>query len=490
MIYTNRRRFLATCGAAASGSIRSALGAQKASRPNLLFIMADDLGYGDLGCYNPESKNPTPNLDRFAKQGVRLTDAHSPSAVCSPTRYGIITGRYCWRSSLKNGVLYGYSPSLIEPGRMTVASMLKGQGYRTACIGKWHLGFGTEQKVDYSKPLKPGPLDFGFDSYYGIPASLDMEPYVWVENDRVLAQPTEHVDEIRVNRGVFWRGGPVAPGFKHIDVLPKLTTRASEWLLQHGREHRKQPFFLYLPLTGPHTPWLPTAEFKGKGKAGEYGDFVTMVDDAAAKVLSALEESGMAGNTLVIVTSDNGAHWLPDEIEKWGHRANRNLHGQKADIHDGGHRIPFLARWPGRIAPNTTSGETVCLTDLLGTMADVTGVRLPRNAGEDSYSVLPALLGKKSSTPIREATVHHSAAGHFAIRKGKWKLILGRGSGGFTPPVEYTPKQEEPEGELYNMTADEGETRNLYLERPEIVTSLKALLAKYQQQGYSRPMTP
>jgi arylsulfatase A-like enzyme len=482
----NRRRFLASLGVGAAASGLAC--GQAPRRPNLLYILADDLGYGDLGCYNPESKAPTPNVDRFASQGVRFTDAHSPSAVCTPTRYGIMTGRYCWRTSLKSGVLWGYSPSLIEPGRMTVASLLKSQGYRTAGFGKWHLGLGNREKTDYDQPLRPGPLDFGFDSFFGIPASLDMEPYVYIDNDRVVARPTEHIDEKLEHRGVFWRGGPIAPGFRHIDVLPTVTAKATAWLRDHGRRHREQPFFQYLALTGPHTPWLPTEKFRGRAKAGEYGDFVTMVDDAIAQVLSTLDESGMARDTLVVVTSDNGAHWLPREIAQWGHRANHFLHGQKADIWDGGHRIPFLARWPGRMQAGATCDETICLTDLLGTMADVTGFRLPRDAGEDSYSILPALLGQKRNGPIREAVVHHSLLGHFSIRKGEWKLILGRGSGGFSEPIEYKPKPGEPEGELFDMARDPSETKNLYLERPEIVASLKALLERYQKQGYSRPM--
>ena len=481
----NRRRFLQACGAAAAASC---LPAQAKRLPNLLYILADDLGYGDLGCYNPASKAPTPNLDRFAQQGVRFTDAHSPSAVCTPTRYGILTGRYCWRSSLKRGVLWGYSPSLIEPGRLTVASMLQSRSYRTAGFGKWHLGLGNREKTDYDQPLRPGPLDFGFDSYFGIPASLDMEPYVYIEDDHVVARATGHIGERNEDRGVFWREGPIAPGFRHIDVLPTLTKRASGWIRDHGRRQRERPFFLYLALTAPHTPWLPTEPFRGKSRAGEYGDFVTMVDDAAAQVLDALQQSGMADDTLVIFTSDNGAHWLPEEIARWDHRANHYLRGQKADIWDGGHRIPFLARWPGRIQAGTTCGETICLTDLMGTMAEIAGYPLPNNAGEDSYSIVPALTGQRLAGPIREATVHHSILGHFSIRKGEWKLNIGRGSGGFSEPIEYKPKPGEPEGELFDLAEDPSEKRNLYQERPEIVKSLTALLEKYQRQGYSRPM--
>ncbi|MDE3164717.1 MAG: sulfatase-like hydrolase/transferase, partial [Acidobacteriota bacterium] len=342
--------------------------------------------------------------------------------------------------------------------------------------------------TDYSRPLHPGPVDRGFDSYFGIPASLDMDPYLYIENDHATAQPTGHIDGIREDRGVFWRGGAIAPGFRHIDVLPEITSRAARWIRDYPGEHAAQPFFVYLALTAPHTPWLPTEAFRGKAKAGEYGDFVTMVDDAVGRVLAALDASGMARDTLVIVTSDNGAHWLPEEIARWGHRANDSLRGQKADIWDGGHRIPFLARWPGHIRPDTTSGELVCLTDLMGTLAEITGYRLPRDAGEDSYSILPALTGPKPTRPIREAIVHHSMQGHFSIRQGEWKLNIGRGSGGFTKPVEYQPGPGEPAGELFDMVRDPGETANRYADHPEIVARLTAILEKYREQGYSRPM--
>jgi arylsulfatase A-like enzyme len=480
----SRRGFL-KCSSAAISSLALPRGQAAPRYPNIVYILADDLGYGDARCYNPDSKVPTPNLDRLASQGVRFTDAHSPSAVCTPTRYGINTGRYSWRSRLKSGVLEGYSPALIEPGRLTVAAMLKQQGYQTAGIGKWHLGLQNGDRTDYTQPLRPGPLDAGFDYWFGIPASLDMPPYLFFENDRATAQPTAHVDGIREHRGVFWREGAIAPGFRHIDVLPTITKKAVSYLA--GRK-AGQPFFLYLALTAPHTPWLPTEEFRGKAKAGEYGDFVAMVDDAAGQVLHAIDRYNLASDTLVIMTSDNGAHWLPEEIVQWHHRANDGLRGQKADIWDGGHRIPFIARWPGHIQPSTVCGELSCLTDLFATAAEITGFKLPDKAAEDSYSMLHALLGKRLERPIREAIVHHSSRGHFSIRQGPWKLNIGRGSGGFTPPFEYTPKPGEPAGELFNMADDLAETRNLYLERPEIVARLTGLLEKYQQQGYSRPV--
>ncbi|MBI4904893.1 MAG: sulfatase-like hydrolase/transferase [Acidobacteria bacterium] len=477
----NRRHFFLSSSAACLPHAAFA-----AERPNIVYVLADDLGRGDLGCYNPDSRIPTPNMDKLAGQGVRFSDAHSPSSVCTPTRYGILTGRYCWRSKLKQGVLGGESPYLPEPGRMTVASMLRDQGYRTAAIGKWHLGLGNDKVTDYSKPLRPGPLDAGYDSFFGIPASLDMAPYLYVENDRAVEQPTKHVDGVREQRGIFWREGGVAPSFKHIDVLPRISERAIQFLDQQKGAQR--PFFLYFALTGPHTPWLPTKQFQGKAKAGPYGDFVVQVDDLVGQVMAALERNGLAGNTLLVVTSDNGAHWTPEEIEMHKHRANGRLRGQKADIFDGGHRIPFLARWPGRIQPNRVSDQIVCLTDLMATAAEITGAKLPRDSAEDSFSMVPALLGSKPVSAVREVIIHHSSQGLFAVRQGEWKLALGRGSWGFSTPQKITPKPGEPEGELYNMKADPLEQDNLYFKRPDIVKNLKALLEKYQREGRSRPV--
>lgn len=474
-----RRHILRLAGCAATQAPLAA-----AERPNILYILADDLGRGDLRCYNPDSQIPTPNMDRIAREGIRFTDAHSPSSVCTPTRYGILTGRYCWRSRLKSGVLWGKSPFLIEPGRLTVASMLKRQGYRTAGIGKWHLGLGSAPETDYAKPLRPGPLDAGFDSYFGIPASLDMEPYVYIENDRTVELPTAHIDGVRDQRGIFWRPGPIAPSFRHIDVLPKLTERSVQFL--NEQRGAPQPFFLYLALTGPHTPWLPVARFQGKSKAGPYGDFVAQVDATIGEVLDALERNGLARNTLLIVTSDNGAHWLPDEIARYNHRANGDLRGQKADIYEGGHRVPLLARWPGRIKAAAVSDELVCLTDLMATLAELTGFRLPSDAAEDSFSMLAALTGSKPASPVRQAIVHHSSEGLFAIREGSWKLVLGRGSGGFTQPKKIIPKPGEPEGELYNLAEDPHEQRNLYLEQPEVARRLSSLLDQIKRQGRSR----
>lgn len=456
-----------------------------AHRPNLVVILADDLGYGDLRSYNPQSKIPTPHLDQLAAQGRRFTDAHTPSGVCTPTRYGLLTGRYAWRTRLKSGVLWGYDPYLIEPERPTIATLLKQQGYATGAVGKWHLGFGNAPKIDYSQPLRPGPNDAGFDYFFGIPASLDMDPYVYVENDHVVAAPTEQIGASEMRRyggGGFWRAGPIAPGFTHEGVLPTITAQALAFI---RKQSSAQPFFLYFPLTAPHTPWMPTPEFRGKSGANYYGDFVAQVDATVGQVMQALAERQLADDTLVIFTSDNGAHWLPADIAKWGHRANGPWRGQKADLWEGGHRVPFIARWPGRIKASSTSDELICLTDLFATLAAAGGAPIPAKAGEDSYDVLPALLGRQGTRPLREAIVHHSSDGTFAIRQGDWKLAMALGSHGFSEPKEVTPKPGEPQGQLYNLKADPAEQNNLWLKKPAIVARLTALLEKYQREGRS-----
>ena len=419
---------------------------------------------------------------------MRFLDAHTPSSVCSPTRYGLLTGRYSWRTRLKKGVLDGYSPRLIETDRMTLASMLKRHDYRTMGVGKWHLGLGDDPKTDYARPLRPGPTSVGFDSYFGIPASLDMPPYVYVEDDHLVSPPTETVATSPMRRtggpNEFWRGGAIAPGFRFEGVLPTLTNKAVGFV--EGQAKADRPFFLYLPFTAPHTPWVPSEAFIGKSGAGYYGDFAAQVDSSVGQVLAELDRSGHADDTLVLFTSDNGAHWLPSDIQTWNHRANGPWRGQKSDIHEAGHRVPFIARWPGKVAPGTTNNQTIGLIDIFATVAAIVGETLPDNAGEDSFSILPALLGEAAG-PTRPAIVHHSGGGMFAIRQGPWKLVLGLGSGGFTQPVTVKPSPGGPKGQLYNLADDPGETRDLYQDRPEIVDRLSALLDSYRKDGRSRP---
>ncbi len=326
---------LAVAWAACGGS------EQAAPPPNIVVILADDMGYGDPGAWNPDSKVPTPHIDRLASEGMRFTDAHSPSAVCTPTRYGLLTGRYAWRTHLKQGVLVGYSPNLIDTTRLTLPGMLRQAGYATAGIGKWHLGLGDAERTDYAQPLRPGPASLGFDYYYGIPSSLDFEPYVWFENDRVEQLPVDSIEASRpCCKEEFYRGGGIAPDFRHVDVLPRTVEKSVEYVMQAG----DKPFFLYVPFSAPHTPWLPTEPFQGSSAAGTYGDFAAQTDAGAGDILNALDEAGVAENTLVVFTSDNGAYWDQGDIEMFDHRANLNWRGMKADIHEGGHRVPFVAR--------------------------------------------------------------------------------------------------------------------------------------------------
>ena len=479
----NRRSFLRAIGASAA-ALPAPMPAATA-KPNIVYILADDLGWGDMRCYNKDSAVPTPNGDRLASQGVRFTDMHSPSSVCTPTRYGILTGRYCWRSRLKKGVLQGYSPNLIEPGRLTVASMLKSQGYYTGGIGKWHLGLGAKDPADFSQPLDPNPASHGFDYYFGIPASLDMAPYVYFENGKTVEQPTSHTDGKNEPRGVFWREGPIAPSFTIEGVLPTLTKKAVDFIGERAKK-RDQPFFLYLPLTGPHTPWVPLKEFEGKSKAGLYGDFVAQVDHTLGQVLKALDDAKLADNTLVVFTSDNGAHWTPADKAKYAHRANANWRGMKADIWDAGHRIPFLVRWPGKSKVGAVSAQLGCLTDLMATAAEVVDYKLPDNAGEDSFSWLPAATGAKPKTAVRGAVVHHSSEGLFAIRAGEWKLAMGHGSWGFSDPKQVDTKPGDPAGELFQIAKDAEESADLFLKEPAKVKELTALLERYKRQGRSR----
>jgi arylsulfatase A-like enzyme len=499
----NRRNFLKAAGIGFASIVipgcaegRQLGGDIKSSKkPNIVFIMADDMGYGDLGCYNKKSKIPTPNMDRLAAEGMRFTDAHSPSAVCTPTRYGVLTGRYCWRTRLKRGVLGGYSPALIDTKRMTVASMLKQYGYSTACLGKWHLGLGSDKKTDYDKPLVPGPNALGFDYFYGIPASLDMTPYCYIENERPVEKPTLKIEAGKASEDGWWRAGAIAPGFKHVEVLPHLTEKAVKYIDDHANMSPDRPFFMYFPLPAPHCPIAPADFVKGRSKAGGYGDFVVEVDWTVGQVVKALERNKLTGNTLIIVTSDNGSPGRTkikrdpySIIEVYGHYPNGNLRGIKADSWDGGHREPFIARWPGRIPAGTTNDEVICLTDFMATCAAIVGAKLPDNAGEDSFNLLPALLDKKLKKPIRDSIVHHSLSGMFSIRQGKWKLILGLGSGGFTKPQNIEPKPGEPKGQLYNLEDDLAESNNLWSKHPEIVERLTKLLDRYKEQGYTRPL--
>jgi arylsulfatase A-like enzyme len=471
-------------------------------KPNIVYILADDLGYGDLGCYNPASKIPTPNLDGLAKDGIRFTDAHSPSAVCSPTRYGLLTGRYAWRTRLQRGVLGPYDPPLIDAKRLTVPALLKQHGYTTACIGKWHLGWdwpkpGPDGKRDFNQPASNGPTTRGFDSYFGTDVP-NYAPYCFVENDRTVGIPSVPAP---VGKDQFNRPGLMLPGWQLVDILPALASRAVKTIEASAKSGK--PFFLYMPLTSPHYPVVPSPEFRGKSGAGDFGDFVMQTDHVVGQVLGALKKSGVADNTLVVFTSDNGPEITGevdpgayDRLQKFVHASMGPLRGAKRDIWEGGHRVPFLARWPGKIMPGSVCKETICHVDLMATVAAIVGAELPPDAGVDSVDILPVMLGGIPIRPLREATVFHSGGGRFAIRKGDWVLIPAgtgddNGKRGEPPWFKKARGNESHNhaGELFNLADDLAEKRNRYADHPEVVRELTALLTKIIDDGRSTPGT-
>lgn len=471
----------------------------KSVKPNIIYILADDLGTGDISSLNAESKILTPNIDQLVNSGIYFTDAHSNSAVCTPTRYGILTGQYAFRTRLKDGVLWGYSPSLIARERKTVGNVLQENGYTTACIGKWHLGLDwqkmdesqeipdfkwddvvlpeTTDNVDFSKYVKGGPSDHGFDYSFIIPASLDMSPYCFVRNGWVVTEPTDYTpgkSETNDGRGMVWRAGKMSPGFDFYNVLPAFIDSSCQYISKHSES--VDPFFLYLALPSPHTPWVPTDQYKKSSGAGLYGDYVTMVDDVIGKILEQVKTSGLDENTLVILTSDNGADWRPGDIEEYTHTSNSIYKGRKADIFEAGHRVPFIARWEGVIKAGTSSSQLMCTTDLMATVAGVLGVTLPDDTGEDSENMWPAFLGEAISGQMRHPVVHHSLDGFFSIRSGKWKFTPHLGSGGFTVPKLIEAQDGEAPGTLYDMENDPEEKVNLYHKYPDVVAELGKLL--------------
>jgi len=472
-------------------------------KPNIIYVLADDLGYGDIAILNKNGKIRTPNIDRLGKEGIIFTDAHTSSSVCTPTRYGIITGRYSWRSRLKESVLFGYSKALIPSTRTTVASMLKRHEYSTAFIGKWHLGWDWATKdsadinendlnsknlenIDFSKPIKNGPKDLGFEYSYGHSGSLDMAPYVYVENGMPTEVPFTATSNI--SKYSWWREGPTASDFIHEDVTPNFFKKSFEYIKERSKE--ENPFFLYLALPSPHTPILPTKEWKDKSGLNPYGDFVMMVDDYMGQLEKVIKEAGIEENTIVIFTSDNGCS--PEAnfeiLKQKGHNPSYIYRGHKADIFEGGHRVPFIVKWPDKIRQGMVSDEIICTTDLMATCADIVGYSLSSDEGEDSYSLLPLFKQAKLDKPLREATVHHSINGNFAIRKGDWKLIMCPSSGGWSFPI---PNKDQeliktlPQIQLYNLKNNPGETLNLQAKNIEVVKELKSLLIKYINDGRS-----
>lgn len=469
-----------------------------AERPGVVVILADDFGYGDAHCLNPASSIPTPSIDRLAREGVRFTDAHSPSSVCTPTRYGLLTGRYCWRTRLKRGVLFPpHDAPLIEPERLTLARLLSEAGYHTAAIGKWHLGMDwardAEGEVDFAQPVRHGPTDVGFDSFYGVAASLDMVPYAFYRDRSPAAPLNERQPDLPFPR--FVREGPRAEGFECQATLERLIDEAVDYLEQRAEEPR--PFFLYLPLTAPHTPIWPADRFAGATRLGPYGDFVAETDAAVGRVLKTLDRLGLAESTLVLFTSDNGSMMVevPDDrpdhtsddtargYHRANHRSNGALRGGKADIWEGGHRVPLLVRWPGHAEARGSRDQTVCLTDVFATLAEVVENPTPPDAGEDSYSFLP-LLGSDADDFARPAVVHHSSAGVFAIREGRWKLVLGDGSGGWEEPAG---KAFAKPYQLFDLQADPAESSDVATGHPDVVTRLTERLDSFRSAPRSVP---
>jgi arylsulfatase A len=481
-----RKQILSVC--TLLGVLCGQSAAAQTANPNIVILLADDMGYGDPGCYNPQSKIATPNMDRLAHEGMRFTDAHAPGPLCHPSRYGLITGRYPFRTDISR---WPQQP-LIEKGQVTIASLLRDQGYQTAMVGKWHLGFRESR---YDQPLPGGPVDCGFDSFFGLRASTDIPPYFYIRGDRAVTPPTDHISgNLSENwspiQGAFWREGGIAPSLELKDVLPRLTDEACAVISGHigVKASARQPLLLYLAYTAPHTPWLPSAEFAGKSRAGMYGDFVMMVDAQIGRVLAALERADMMQNTLLIFTSDNGPVWYPQDVARLGHDAVGGLRGMKADAWEGGHRMPFIVRWPGRVKAGTVSDQRICFTDLLATFADVCGAKLPAGAGSDSFSILPVLEGRQpEGKPVRGPIVMQAGSSStMMIRSGDWKLIDHLGSGGFSKPAIIKSRPGEPDGQLYNLLDDPAETNNLYLKHPEIVARLKAEMQRIVNAEHGR----
>lgn len=517
----SKRCFTLVCAFAvfAACHVVVAAGSGGAQPPNILLILADDLGYGDLGCYGA-TKVKTPNIDRLAREGIRFTDAHSPASVCTPSRYNLMTGRYCWRTWVRHGTVWANDPLLIEEGRVTVASLLREAGYHTALIGKWHLGFGKPGApgwddmlgLDFNGELRPGPLEVGFDYFYGMPA-VGQHPNIFIENHRVVGlkpdDPIRFINDPRPAYRVNYLERPrlaptnlqMASGssaeYAFADGAMILTGKATAHLQsRHAGEadaaQPRQPFFLTLAHRNIHSPIVPNPRFKGTSEIGDYGDFIQELDWSVGEMLQTLERLGLSENTLVIFSSDNGgvdrSGKRVDHPEIKGHRINGALRGKKTEAYEGGHRVPLIVRWPGRVKAGAESSRLVALTDLLATFAELVGRPLPQNAGEDSFSFPPVLRGTGEAPHRRTSLVNDSSGGLFAIREGPWKLILGQGGGGHytRETTEPTPDPSAPAGQLYNLDEDLAESKNRYEQHPEIVARLTALLQKIQRDGRSR----
>lgn len=461
-----------------------------AAKPNVIIVMADDLGIGDISPTNSECKIKTPHLQKMAEQGVTFLDAHTPSSVCTPTRYGLLTGRYNWRSRLASGVLSGRSKHLIPADRPTLGHLLKGAGYHTSMIGKWHLGWDWAKegdKIDFTKPILNGPDINGFDQYYGHCGSLDMPPYVWVDTGNATGIPTREEGVTKKEDPYGWyRKGPIAPDFEIEKVLPHLFQKTIERIEERSKEDT--PFFIYLPLPAPHTPIVPVPPFKDASKINPYADFVMQMDHHMGELFAALKKKGVDENTLVIFTSDNGCS--PEAnfevLAKFNHHPSGKFRGHKADIYEGGHRVPLIFRWPAKIKGDRTVNALAGLTDIYTTLEEITDQERKPLGGEDGFSLWPLLSGEGQTE--RKNIIHHSISGHFAIREGDWKLCLARGSGGWSAPRENVAKKENlPPMQLFNLKNDPSETTNLAEKNPIEAERLANLLMGQVAKGRSTP---
>lgn len=485
------------------------------TRPNIVFIFADDMGYGDVSGLNPFSRTQTPAIDQLIGEGITFTEAHAGASVCTPSRYGLLTGRYAFRSDDAARGIWGFHKPVIETGRETLASVLKRAGYTTACIGKWHLGLGWQTKdgstepgmnantgysnIDFSKKITGGPNDYGFDYSFIHPASLDIPPYMFLRNHKVIdpdvilttdhyparLENTEnswdkkHTDEQDVywEKGIWWRRGEMSKSFRIEDCHSEIIKEGVAFIERQVKNSKDTPFFLYLPLTGPHTPWMPEEQFLGKSSVGVYGDFILNIDDAVKQVKEALIRHGITENTILIFSSDNGGYWPQEEIELYAHDSNQGRKGQKGDVWDGGHRVPLIISWPAKMKQPVKYDQLISLTDFYATFCDLTGQNPKANEAEDSFSFWEIVNGN-SQKVIRQSMVHNSSGGFYSIRSGDWKYIDGLGSGGFSHPTKLTPEEKGPQGQLYNLKANASESRNLYHQYPEKVKELSGLMKK------------
>ncbi|EON77124.1 Arylsulfatase [Lunatimonas lonarensis] len=490
----------------------------KPSKPNIVFIFADDMGYGDIRSLNAGSKINTPNLDKMVSEGMYFTQAHASASVCTPSRYGLLTGRYGFRSDAAAYGITGFSGPVVEEGRETLATLLKRAGYHTGIVGKWHLGLEWQTRdglparldtetgfsnIEYAKPVQWGPSNVGFDESFIHPASLDMPPYVFLRNHEVvnpdvvlsssvyprrkegtvLSWDKKHSDDRAIywEKGVWWRDGEMSTDFLFEACQPTLLDEGIDFIARHTSRGAVEPFFLYLPLTGPHTPWLPSQANQGRSKAGVYGDFVLDIDFLVGKIMEVLEEQGIADQTLLIFASDNGAYWPESEVDLFSHDANGGRRGQKGDVWDGGHRIPLIVRWPEVVQKGRSSDALISLTDWMATFADMLQVATGEVYGEDSETFWPLLSGT-SNEGTRTEMVHHSSRNLYSIRSGGWKYIEGLGSGGFTDPALIAPAEGDPKGQLYNEALDVAEQENLFFKHPEIVERLSERLLQIRSR--------